>query len=96
MIFDHQDTRAPHLLRALLVQALVERGVNAPAGFVPSLAFDNDALLREIGAALTAACHDVAAGLAFQIPALRCELPEAVFRLRRRRPRVDPAPLDAP
>ena len=75
MIFDPGAAPAS----ALLVQALVERAVYAPAGFVPSLAFDNDALLPEIGAALTAACRDAAAALAFQIPALRCELPEAPF-----------------
>jgi glutamate-1-semialdehyde aminotransferase len=79
------ETRVPRqLLRALLVQALLERGVYAPAGFAPSLAFNNDAPLREIGAALTAACRDVAAALALPNPgaALRSELPEVVFSLR--------------
>jgi hypothetical protein len=72
------------LLRAFLVQALLERGVYARAGFVPSLAFENDAPLREIGVALTAACRDVAAALALPNSgaALRGELPQAVFRLR--------------
>jgi hypothetical protein len=79
------ETRAPpRLLRALLVQALLERGVYAPAGFVPSLAFDDDARLREIGGALNAACRDVASALALPNPcaALHGELPEAAFRLR--------------
>ena len=84
LVAAHETRVPPHLLRALFVQALLERGVYAPAGFVPSLAFDNDAPLREIGAALTAACRDVAAALALPNPgaALRGELPEAVFRLR--------------
>jgi glutamate-1-semialdehyde 2,1-aminomutase len=84
LVAAHETRVPPHLLRALFVQALLERGVYAPAGFVPSLAFDNDAPLREIGAALAAACRDVAAALALPNPgaALRDELPEAVFRLR--------------
>jgi glutamate-1-semialdehyde 2,1-aminomutase len=74
----------PRLLRALFVQALLDRGLYAPAGFVPSLAFDDDAPLREAGDALTAACRDVAAALDLPHPgtALRGELPQAVFRLR--------------
>jgi glutamate-1-semialdehyde 2,1-aminomutase len=74
----------PRLLRALFVQALLDRGLYAPAGFVPSLAFDDDAPLREAGDALTAACRDVAAALELPHPgtALRGELPQAVFRLR--------------
>jgi glutamate-1-semialdehyde 2,1-aminomutase len=74
----------PQLLRALFVQALLDRGLYAPAGFVPSLAFDDDAPLREAGDALTAACRDVAAALELPHPgtALRGELPQAVFRLR--------------
>jgi glutamate-1-semialdehyde aminotransferase len=74
----------PRLLRALFVQALLDRGLYAPAGFVPSLAFDDDVPLREAGDALTAACRDVAAALELPDPgaALRGELPQAVFRLR--------------
>ena len=75
---------SPRLLRALFVQALLDRGLYAPAGFVPSLAFDDDVPLREAGDALTAACRDVAAALELPHPgtALRGELPKAVFRLR--------------
>jgi glutamate-1-semialdehyde aminotransferase len=79
------ETRAaPHLLRALLVQALLERSVYAPAGFVPSLALDDDAPVCEIDGALTAACRDVASALTLPNPgvALRGEPPQAVFRLR--------------
>jgi glutamate-1-semialdehyde 2,1-aminomutase len=79
------EARAPQrLVRALFVQALLDRGLYAPAGFVPSLAFDDDAPLREAGKALTAACRDVAAALELPHPgtALRGELPQAAFRLR--------------
>jgi glutamate-1-semialdehyde 2,1-aminomutase len=71
------------LLRALLVQALLDRGLYAPAGFASSLAFD-DAAVREANHALAAACQDVAAALALSDPgtALRGELPLAAFRLR--------------
>jgi len=74
----------PRLLRALFVQALLDRSLYAPAGFVPSLAFDDDAPLREAGDALTAACRDVAAALELPHPgtALRGGLPQAAFRLR--------------
>jgi len=79
------EARAPpRLLRALFVQALLHRSLYAPAGFVPSLAFDDDASLRESGDAFTAACRDVAAALELPHPgtALRGELPQAAFRLR--------------
>jgi hypothetical protein len=79
------EARAPpRLLRALFVQALLDRGLYAPARFVPSLAFDEDVPLREGGDALAAACQDVAAALERPHPgtALRGELPQAAFRLR--------------
>ena len=74
----------PLLLRALVVQKLLDQSVYAPAGFVLSLAFDDPAPLREVGDALTAACRDVARALALPDPreALRGDLPEAAFRLR--------------
>jgi glutamate-1-semialdehyde aminotransferase len=84
LVTEGEARAPPRLLRALFVQALLDRGLYAPAGFVPSLAFDDDAPLREAGDALTAACRDVAAALELPHPvtALHGELPQAVFRLR--------------
>jgi glutamate-1-semialdehyde 2,1-aminomutase len=74
----------PPLLRALVVQALLDHSLYAPAGFVPSLAFDDPAPLLEVSDAVTAACRDVAAALALPDPreALRGDPPHAAFRLR--------------